>query len=163
MALTADSSSTSGAPAFGGVSMIPVVRWEGGRTVISLRGEADISTRDAVEDVLRSQVRAVGGGDVIIDLAETTFIDTAIVRSLTTGQRLLNHQGRTLTFRSPSRLATRLPQAFQLTDLIETETTIELGTSATEGVRGPWTPALREPLVFATGLDAWEEKRANRA
>jgi hypothetical protein len=42
-----------------------------------------------------------------------------IVRVLTMAQQMLDRQGRTLSFRSPSRLATRMLDLFGLTELIE--------------------------------------------
>jgi anti-anti-sigma factor len=97
----------------------PVVHAEATPTVVTLRGEADVSTRPALADVL-SRVIAHGAGDVVIDLAPVTFIDTATVRVLATGQQLLDRTGRALTFRSPSRLAVRVLDLFGLTDQIET-------------------------------------------
>ena len=66
-----------------------------------------------------SKVIALSTGDVVMDLTEATFIDTAIVRALAGAQQLLDRQERKLTFRSPSRLATRVLHLFGLTDLIE--------------------------------------------
>jgi anti-anti-sigma factor len=98
----------------------PVVRAEGVRTIVVLQGEADLSTRPALADVM-SRVIAWRSGDVVIDLAEAAFIDTATVRALAMGQRLLDQRGRQLTFRSPSRLAARVLQLFDLTALIEVQ------------------------------------------
>ena len=91
---------------------------EGARTVIVVRGEADISNRRVLSEVL-ARVVASEAGDVVIDLAETTFIDTAAGRVLATGHQLLDRDGRKLTFRSPSRLAARVLDLFGLTDSIE--------------------------------------------
>jgi anti-anti-sigma factor len=96
----------------------PTVRVEGPRTVVALRGEADISTRPVLSDVL-SLVIATRTGDVVIDLAELEFIDSATVRLLATAHQLLDRHDRKLTFRSPSRLAVRVLAVFELTRLIE--------------------------------------------
>ena len=96
----------------------PVVHGEATRTVVSLQGEADVSTRAALADAL-SRVIATGSGDVVVDLAAVTFIDTATGRSLAIGQRLLDRTGRILTFRCPSRMAVQVLDMFGLTDLIE--------------------------------------------
>jgi anti-anti-sigma factor len=96
------------------------IHQEGTLTVITLQGEADVSSRPVLSDVL-CRLIADGSGDVVIDLAEANFIDTAVVRTVATAQHLLHRQGRKLTLRSPSRLATRLLQLFVLADLIETE------------------------------------------
>jgi anti-anti-sigma factor len=96
----------------------PVAQAEGTRTAVVLRGESDLSTRRALCDVL-CRVVALRSGDVVIDLAEATLIDTATVEALAGAQQLLDRQGRQLTFRSPSRLATSVLDVFGLTDLIE--------------------------------------------
>ena len=97
-----------------------VVRAEGTCTVVVLRGEADFSTTSVVSDVL-SWVIAWRSGDVVIDLAELEFIDSATVDALAEGQQLLEHHGRMMTIRSPSGLAARVLNVFGLTDLIEAE------------------------------------------
>lgn len=103
--------------------MIPEMHAEGTLTVVALRGETDISTRRVLCDVL-CRVIADGTGGVVIDLAEATFIDTAIVRAIATAEHLLHRHDRILTLRTPSRLATRLLQEFGLTDLIEPDRAI---------------------------------------
>jgi anti-anti-sigma factor len=92
-------------------------------TVVGLRGEADISTRPVMCDVF-SRVIALGAGDVVIDLSETTFIDSAAVRVLATARELLDRAGRRLIFRSPSRLAVRVIEVFGLTGLVEVPTPV---------------------------------------
>lgn len=104
--------------------MIPEVPAEGTRCVIALRGEAGTPTRPDLCDVL-CRVAADGTGDVVIDLAEVTSIDTAIVRALVTAQQLLHRQDRMLTFRSPPRLVTRVLNVLGLTDLIETDDPVQ--------------------------------------
>lgn len=111
------------APSVGSIPVTTFVHEECGRTAIALRGEADSACRPALSKVL-SEVIASGDGDVVVDLAETTFIDTAIVGTLATGQQLLDRRGRIMTFRSPSRLATLVLQTLGLTDLIETRESI---------------------------------------
>jgi anti-anti-sigma regulatory factor len=101
--------------------MIPEVRVEGARIVIVLRAGTDVSTRPALCDVL-SRVIAVGAGDVVIDLAEATFIDTSTGRVWATARQLLDDQDRRLTFRSAGRLAEQVLHLFGLADLIEAET-----------------------------------------
>jgi anti-anti-sigma regulatory factor len=73
-----------------------------------------------------SRVITSGGGDVVIDLTQSTFVDTGTVRVLSTARQLLDRQGRNLTFRSPSRLAVRMLDMFGLAGLIETSETIQL-------------------------------------
>jgi anti-anti-sigma factor len=124
MALTIPPPAEETVPSVGSVPAIPLVHAERRGTVIALRGEADVSTRRALSDVL-SRVIASRSGDVVIDLAQTTFIDTAIVRTLSEGRQLLVRQGNNLSFRSPSRLAARVLQVFGLTHLIEHATEVD--------------------------------------
>ena len=96
----------------------PIVQAEGDRTVVVLQGEVDFATRPILSDAL-SRVIAWRVGDVVIDLSEATFIDTAIIRALAVANELLERSGRRITFRSPSRAAAQVMQLFGLTDLIE--------------------------------------------
>src|SRR5579862_2907683 len=93
--------------------MTPEVRVEGARIVVVLRDGTDVATKPVLCDVL-SRVVASAAGDVVIDLGAATFIDIATARVLATAQQLLDDQDRELTFRSPSRLAARVLQAFGL-------------------------------------------------
>jgi anti-anti-sigma factor len=97
-----------------------VVHVERTRTVVALRGEADLSTQPLLSDILSRAIALQV--DVVVDLAETTFIDAAGVRALATCQELLDRQDRRLTFRSPSPVATRILRSFGLADLIEAAT-----------------------------------------
>src|ERR1700727_2595959 len=94
----------------------------GGGVVVVLQGEADISNRPALYDMLR-QVMAEEVGDVIIDLDNLTVVDTAAVCALAMGQHLLDVQGRKLTFRSPPSVAAEVLSMFGLSESIEAETT----------------------------------------
>jgi len=70
---------------------------------------------------MRRVVPGSGAGDLVLDLAELTFIDTATARVLATAQQLLDRQNRGLTLRSPSRLTAQVLHVFGLTDLIEAD------------------------------------------
>lgn len=119
MALTMLPPSAAGARGLKFAVTSGVVHAEGTRTVVALRGEADVATRAHLSDVL-SRVIALGTEDLLIDLAEVTFIDTAAVQVLATGQWSLDRAGRRMTFRSPSRLATLVLQVCGLDGSIET-------------------------------------------
>ena len=99
--------------------MTATAHTEGTRTVVMLRGEADYATTHALADIL-SWVAAWRSDDVVVDLADLNFIDTATVGVLAECRRLLEQSERTVTFRSPSSLAARLLSAAALTDCIET-------------------------------------------
>jgi anti-anti-sigma factor len=95
---------------------------EGSDTVIALRGEADVATLPVVADVL-ARVIADQRGDVIVDLAETEFIDTATLRALLRAREVLDCDGRQLALLSPSRIADRLLAVFGLSHLATAERT----------------------------------------
>ena len=69
-----------------------------------------------------SLVVALHVGDVVVDLAESTFLDVGAVWVLATAQQLLDDDGRRLTFRSPTEEAFRALLLFGLADLIEAQT-----------------------------------------
>jgi anti-anti-sigma factor len=112
--------SPSGRAGSGGPSdlTIPMLRMEGTRTVVVVRGEVDLSTRPVLADVIS---RAIAGtvGDVVVDLGQATFVDSTVVHLLEAGQQLMERRGRKLTVRSPSRLVTRMLALSGLTELIE--------------------------------------------
>ena len=99
------------------------VQAEGDRSVVVLRGEADFSSTSVVSDVL-SWVLTRGAGDVIVDLAELTFMDTATGHVLAEGRALFERSGRHLSFRAPSRLAFRVLHMCALADLVEAEAAV---------------------------------------
>ena len=80
---------------------------EGAVTVVALRGEADRATLQVLVDAL-STVIADRAGDVVVDLAEAEFMDTAALRSVLDARVTLEGLGRHLSLRSPSRSAGRL-------------------------------------------------------
>lgn len=86
---------------------------DGAVTVVALAGEADRATlyvvRDALADVIADRV-----GDVVVDLAEMEFMDTAALRVVLDARETLEGRGRHLTLRSTSRSAGRLLGVFGL-------------------------------------------------
>jgi anti-anti-sigma factor len=94
------------------------VSTEGSATVIVLRGEADSATVPTLMDVLVSVI-AERPGDVVVDLSQTDFIDSASVRALARAGQFLAERDRRLTIRSPSRLAIRVLTIHDLFHLVE--------------------------------------------
>jgi anti-anti-sigma factor len=86
---------------------------DGGVTVVTLWGEADRATLHVVEDAL-ADVIAGGEGDVVVDLAQTEFMDAAALRTILRARETLEGTGRDLTLRSPSRSTARLLGVFGL-------------------------------------------------
>jgi len=105
-------------PTVPAAALVASVSADGMPTVVTLRGEADLFTLPVVVDVL-VRVIADHDGPVIVDLADTEFIDTGTVRALARAWQFLNDRGRTLTLRSPSRVAVRVLGLLGLSHLIE--------------------------------------------
>lgn len=114
-------------------TLTTTVSAEGTRTLVVLQGEADLSTRPVLSDVL-SRVIAMEAGDVVIDLAQANFVGTATVRVFAAARQLLDRRGRRLIFRSPTRLAARVLDLFGLTELIEVGVAAQLS-AVTDGIR----------------------------
>ena len=99
-------------------ALVASVSADGTATVVTLRGEADLFTLPVVADVL-ARVIADSDGPVIVDLADTEFIDSGTVRALARAGQSLNDRGRTLTLRSPSSMAVQVVQLLGFSHLIE--------------------------------------------
>jgi anti-anti-sigma factor len=99
-------------------ALVASVSADGTATVVAFRGEADLFTLPVVIDVL-ARVIADSDGPVIVDLADTEFMDTAAVRALERAWQFLDDRGRALTLRSPCRLARRVLTLLGLSHLLE--------------------------------------------
>jgi anti-anti-sigma factor len=86
---------------------------DGAVTVLALQGEADGATLQIVRDAL-ADVIADRDGDVVVDLAQMEFMDSAALRAVLRARETLEGTGRQLTLRSPSRSAGRLLGVFGL-------------------------------------------------
>lgn len=91
---------------------------EGSATVVVIRGEADSATVPTLMDVLVGVI-ADRTDDVVVDLSQTEFIDSAAVRALARAGQFLAERDRRLTIRSPSRLAIRVLTIHELFHLVE--------------------------------------------
>jgi len=78
------------------VSLAP----EGMATVVVLQGEADVVSLPALSEALE-RIISRHKGPVIIDLADTAFIDSATVRALSWAAVTLDKAGRPLSVRAP--------------------------------------------------------------
>jgi anti-anti-sigma factor len=101
--------------------LIALTRVEIDGVVVTLRGEADAFSRTALAAVL-SLVVSTHSGNVAIDLAELTFIDSRSAQALDECRNLLRRQGRELTLRSPRNGAVLVLNALGLSDLVEHST-----------------------------------------
>jgi anti-anti-sigma factor len=94
---------------------------DAGRTiVVQLRGDHDSSTVPAVAAALASAV-ASQRPNVVVDLSEVHFMNTAIVRVLAATGDFLCAQSRTFGLRSPSRSAQRVLDTCGMGSLCEPE------------------------------------------
>lgn len=98
--------------------LVASVSCDGTATIVTLRGEADVFTLPVVVAVL-ARVIADSYRPVIVDLADTDFMDTATARALGRAWQFLDGRGRTLALRSPSRVAARVLDLLGLSHLIE--------------------------------------------
>jgi anti-sigma B factor antagonist len=88
---------------------------EGPRT-LRVEGEVDTSNTDALEEALLAH--AGGDGDVVVDLAQLTFIDSSGFRVLIRAAKALEGRGR-LVLRSAPPLVGRLIDTLGLASLDE--------------------------------------------
>ena len=97
---------------------------EGPSTVVEVRGDVDVA---AVPDLVDMLAWLFGkfDGPVVVDLAETGFIDTAAVRVLARAHQFLGDYGRPLTLRSPSKQAAGLLTLVGLSDLVTLNRDVE--------------------------------------
>ena len=100
------------------VALVASVAADAEAAVVTLQGEADRATLPLVTGALARAV-AECRGPVIVDLAQTTFIDAGTVRAIMRASELLDDAGRTLTLRSPSRLARRVLAVLGVSRMIE--------------------------------------------
>ncbi len=120
--------------AFGARAKMPVgglgvsVAAEGEGTVVCLRRDADICTLPAIVRVL-AEVTANRTGNVVVDLSETEFIDTAALRSVLRARATLASEGRDLQLRAPSRTTRRALALFGLSGIVSLDPDV-LGVAA---------------------------------
>lgn len=105
-------------PTIPAAALVASVSTVGTATIVRLRGEADVFTLPVVVDALARAI-ADSEGPVIVDLADTGFIDTGAVRAIARAWQFLDDRQRTLTLRSPSRMAARVLGLLGLSHLLE--------------------------------------------
>ncbi|MEO7370381.1 MAG: STAS domain-containing protein, partial [Ilumatobacteraceae bacterium] len=66
--------------------------------ILTLVGELDIATRDRVRDACTSD----GSTDLLVEMADITFMDCAGYGALVSARRSLQHGGHTLTLHNTS-------------------------------------------------------------
>ena len=83
---------------------------EDGGSVVVLGGELDLSDADFVRD----EIAAIHHGDVVVDLAELTFLDAAGLSAILTARRAVTGRGDRFLIRGATRMVRRV---FEVTDL----------------------------------------------
>lgn len=86
--------------------------------VVAIVGDADVFNLSFVVDSLSRAITDCDG-PVVVDLARTEFIDAGTLRALGRASLFLESLGRTLTVRSPSKLALRVLALLDLDHLVE--------------------------------------------
>lgn len=94
------------------------VGFHGTRTIVSLWGEHDLCTADQVARALGRAVDA-GAGDIVIDLAQVSFLDASTLGPIAGTDGMLRQQTRSLWVRFPSRLTSRMLTVCDMTRLLE--------------------------------------------
>jgi anti-sigma B factor antagonist len=89
--------------------------------VVMLTGELDMATAPDLADVLDSLL-AAEPGDIVVDLAELSFIDSSGLAVLVTTQTTLHEQGRRLSLRSPRRHAVKVLEIAGLMEFLDVRT-----------------------------------------
>ena len=83
------------------------VRRDGDTAILKLHGDLDIATAPELAELCQS-VHEQGARDVVIDLTETTFLDSAGLRALIGAQRLFSGDGANVRLSHPSDAVIRL-------------------------------------------------------
>lgn len=97
-----------------GGGAVEVVR-VGLTTEIRVRGEVDIATTPAFDAAVETALRA-GAAELVMDVAEVTFMGSSGLAGLLRAQRLMREGGGRLVLAQPSRAVTEL---LEMTKLLE--------------------------------------------
>jgi anti-anti-sigma factor len=89
-------------------------RSNNGRVVIEVGGECDIATLDALDKIVREAV-AAQPSELVIDLAQATFIDSLTLGLLTSAARQIRSKGG--SFKLVRACAPEIKRALEITGL----------------------------------------------
>ena len=121
---------------------------EGINQLVVVTGELDLVNASHLETHLDAVIGSADG-DVVVDLANVSFIDSTGLRTVLVAHDRLAQSGRTLAVRNPSVQVSRLLEICGLCDLIEIKPFGEAGSGhAAEPTDVDATPSL-EPDVRA--------------
>lgn len=88
---------------------------EGEQAILVVRGELDAYSAPALEDHI-ARLLTDGQREVVLDLSQTTFLDSSGLRAILTAHRRIGEQGGKLVLRHPSEPVLRLLEITGLTD-----------------------------------------------
>jgi anti-anti-sigma factor len=88
------------------------------RLELRLRGEHDLSTASELAATIARAIADDEDADLVIDLADVTFMDASTITVLLRARRYLEERSRHLLLRAPSRSTRRLLVLCALEDLI---------------------------------------------
>jgi anti-sigma B factor antagonist len=91
------------------------VQQRAGSTLVRIAGDLDAATAPDLADLCRS-VHAHGDRDVVIDLTDTSFLDSSGLRALVGARRLFGDGGGSLRLAHPSEPVIRLLEITGLRD-----------------------------------------------
>ena len=98
-----------------GPDLILTTEREGGRAVLTVRGELDAYSAPGLEEQITRLV-SEQVNEVVLDLAHTGFLDSSGLRAILTAQRRLAENGGEMRLRAPSEPVTRLLEITGLSD-----------------------------------------------
>jgi anti-sigma B factor antagonist len=90
------------------------------RVILSIKGELDAYTAPGLEEKI-ARMLADRRTEIVLDLSETTFLDSSGLRAILTAQRRLSDEQGSLTLRRASEPVVRLLEITGLSDHFPTE------------------------------------------
>jgi anti-sigma B factor antagonist len=103
------------------------VTWSGRTAVVAAPGEVDLTTAEGLKDTLLSALNA-GALSLVVDLTETTFLDSAGVTAVVRASR------RAATSEATMRLAVTAPAVLRVLNLVGVDRLLEVHPSVAGAV-----------------------------
>ena len=92
-----------------------------GRTCVALHGELDDASAPALRDQLTDLIDSDVTGDLILEIAALTFVDSIGLSVIVTLHKQLDANGRRLVIQSPTPMVRRLLMITGLDDILRIE------------------------------------------
>ena len=118
----------------GGHPAFDAIRPKGGRLldpvgIIQVRGDVDIASTPRLVDALRTAWHE-GGETVVLDLSESTFLDSSALNALLNAHRRLIEAGRRLVIACPSGPIRTVMEVMHLNEVLDIRPTLEAALAA---------------------------------